>query len=80
MKVIELKDKLIQYLHSEDYELFMQLSKSTNADSRSIVKKFLESKKEYKYFTDKEALEAVKEDGCALRFVKQQTEAICLRL
>jgi len=28
--------------------------------------------------TEREALEAVKEDGYALRYVKYQTEAICL--
>ena len=34
---------------------------------------------EYRYITDeKEALEAVKENGYALRFVKNQTLEICL--
>ena len=32
----------------------------------------------YKYFTEEESLAAVKEDGYALRYVKEQTEEICL--
>jgi len=41
-------------------------------------------KKEYdaiytkKNLTGKNAINAVKRDGCALRYVKEQTEAICL--
>ena len=32
----------------------------------------------YKYFTEKEAFEAVKQNGYALAYVKEQTEAICI--
>ena len=37
-----------------------------------------EKKAMYKYFTEAESLEAVKQDGYALEYVKEQTEAICL--
>jgi hypothetical protein len=37
-----------------------------------------EKEKQYKYFTEKESLAAVKQDGDALQYVKQQTESICL--
>jgi biotin operon repressor len=32
----------------------------------------------FKTYTDQEAIEAVKQDGYALQYVKEQTEAICL--
>jgi len=32
----------------------------------------------YKYFTEKEAFEAVKQNGFTLIYVKEQTEAICI--
>ena len=32
----------------------------------------------YKYFTEIDAIEAVKKDGFALRYVEEQTEAICI--
>ena len=32
----------------------------------------------YKYFTEKEAFKAVKQDGYTLIYVKEQTEAICI--
>ena len=32
----------------------------------------------YKYFTEEESLAAVKENGYALQYVKEQTEEICL--
>ena len=43
------------------------------------IQELVEAKKKcYKYFTEKESLEAVKNDGYALRYVKEQTENICL--
>ena len=43
------------------------------------IQQLVEAKmKYYKYFTEKESLEAVKQDGYALQYVKDQTETICL--
>ena len=35
-------------------------------------------KRSYKYFSYNESLEAVKQNGDALQYVKEQSEAICL--
>ena len=32
----------------------------------------------YQYFDEQSAMEAVKKNGYALRYVKEQTEAVCL--
>jgi hypothetical protein len=43
------------------------------------IQEIIKKKREmYKYFTESEALEAVKNGGDALQYVAVQTEAICL--
>ena len=43
------------------------------------IKEIIKAKQDsYKYFTEKEAIEAVKQYGDALRYVKEQTETICM--
>ncbi len=43
------------------------------------IQEIINKKREmYKYFTESEALEAVKQNSYALQYVNVQTEAICL--
>ena len=44
----------------------------------SIQELIKQKKSRYKYFTQQESLEAVKQNRYALQFVHEQTEAICL--
>ena len=44
------------------------------------IKELVEAKmKYYRYFTEKESLEAVKQNGNALQYVKEQTPEICMQ-